>query len=100
MRLQYRGDLDLEGGVQARVEGELLRDVWLVGPLVSTVFWPVTKMFEYKVTGTAEDPKIDPVYIVPRLMMLPFQPFRSLKGLFQEDPKRQKRPPPEGQQPQ
>jgi hypothetical protein len=100
LRLQYRGDMDLEGGVQARVEGELLRDVWLVGPLVSTVFWPVTKMFEYKVTGTAGDPKIDPVYIVPKLMMLPFQPFRSLKGLFQEDSKGQKRPPPEGQQPQ
>ncbi len=100
LRLQYRGDMDLEGGVQARVEGELLRDVWLVGPLVSTVFWPVTKMFEYKVTGAVGDPKIDPVYLVPKLLMLPFQPFRSLKGLFQEDPKRQKRPPPEGQQPQ
>jgi hypothetical protein len=100
LRLQYRGDMDLEGGVQARVEAELLRDVWLVGPLVSTVFWPVTKMFEYKVTGTVEDPKIDPVYIVPKLMMLPFQPFRTLKGLFPDDSKKQKRPPPEGQQPQ
>jgi hypothetical protein len=99
LRLQYHGDLDLEGGVHARVEAELLRDVWLVGPLVSTVFWPVTKMFEYKVTGTVGEPKIEPVYIVPKLMMLPFQPFRSLKGLLLEDTKRQKRPPPEGQQP-
>ena len=24
-----------------------MRDVWLVGPVVSTVFWPVTKLFEY-----------------------------------------------------
>jgi len=99
LRLQYRGDMDLQGGVQARVEAELLRDIWLVGPLVSTVFRPVTKMFEYKVTGTVGEPKIDPVYIVPKLMMLPFQPFRSLMGLFPDESKRQKRPPPEEQQP-
>ena len=42
MRLQYRGAVDLEGHVNARAEGGLLRDVPVVGPLVSTVFWPVT----------------------------------------------------------
>ena len=47
MRMQYRGTVDFDGRLRARVEAELLRDVWLVGPLVSTVLWPITNMFEY-----------------------------------------------------
>ena len=65
MRLQYRGTLDFQGQVSARVEAGLLRDMWLVGPVVSTVLWPVTKLFEYKVTGTLGDPKAEPVYLDP-----------------------------------
>ena len=65
MRLQYRGTLDFQGQVNARVEAEPLRDMWLVGPVFSTVLWPVTKLFEYKVTGSLGDPKAEPVYLVP-----------------------------------
>ena len=86
LRLQYRGIMDLERRVNARVEAELLRDMWVVGPVVSTVLWPVTKMFEYRVTGTLDEPKTQPVYIVPKLMFLPFHPFRTLKSLLPEDP--------------
>ena len=79
MRLQYRGTLDFEGRVNARVEAGLLRDMWLLGPIVSTVLWPVTKLFEYKVTGTLDDPKAEPVYLIPKVMLLPFQ-FRSIRS--------------------
>jgi hypothetical protein len=82
MRMAYRGTVDLQSQVHARVEAELLRDVWLVGPLVSTVLWPVTKLFEYKVKGELEDPQTEPVFIVPRLMLFPFHPLRTLKGLL------------------
>ncbi len=85
VRLQYRGTLDFDSRVNARVEAELLRDVWLVGPLVSTVLWPVTKMFEYKVTGTLSQPKPEPVYLIPKLMLMPFHPFRTLKNLLPQD---------------
>jgi hypothetical protein len=89
MRLQYRGTLDFDGQVKARVEAEALRDTWLVGPLVSTVLWPVTKLFEYKVTGSLEDPKAVPVHLIPKVILLPFQvpfhPWKSLRGLFPED---------------
>jgi len=89
MRLQYRGTLDFQGQVNSRVEAGLLRDMWLVGPVVSTVLWPVTKLFEYKVTGTLDDPKLEPVYLIPKVMLLPFQlpfhPLRTLRGLLPED---------------
>jgi len=86
MRLLYHGTVDVDGNLNARVEAELLRDMWLVGPLVSTLFWPVTKMFEYKVSGTLSEPKSEPVFIVPKIMTLPFVPFRALKGRTPEDP--------------
>ncbi len=89
MRLQYRGTVDFQGQVRARVEAGLLRDVWLVGPVVSTVLWPVTKLFEYKVTGPLGVPKVEPVNLIPKVMLLPFQfpfhPLRTLRGLLPED---------------
>ncbi len=89
MRLDYRGTLDFEGRVNARVEAELLRDMWLIGPFVSSVLSPVTKLFEYRVSGTLGAPKAEPVYLVPKVVFLPFQlpfhPLRTLKGLFPEE---------------
>jgi hypothetical protein len=89
LRLQYRGTVDFDGRVKAKVEAGLLRDVWLVGPVVSTVFWPVTKLFEYKVSGTLREPKAEPEFLIPKVMLLPFQmpfhPFRTLRGLLPED---------------
>lgn len=85
MRLKYRGSVDLESRVNSRVEAELLRDMWVVGPIVSAVLWPVTKLFEYRVTGTLEEPKLEPLYVVPKLVSVPFLPFRILKGLVQDE---------------
>ncbi len=84
LRLGYRGTVDLEGNLNARVEGAPLRDIWLVGPVVSTVLWPFAKLFEYKLTGSLNHPKTEPVHIVPKIIQLPFQPFRLLRGIFQE----------------
>ncbi len=85
LRLEYRGSVDLEGHTDAKVKAELLRDMWLVGPVVSTMFWPMTKLFEYKVSGTLEAPKIEPVYFIPKLMVMPFHPIRAIKNLFQDN---------------
>jgi hypothetical protein len=85
MRLAYRGTVDLQGQVNARVDAELLRDVWGVGPVVSTVLSPVTKMFEYRISGPLDKPKTEPVYFIPRIVQMPFHPFRSLKELLLED---------------
>src|ERR1051326_953899 len=93
LRMQYRGNIDLEGHLNARVEAELLRDMWLVGPVVSTVFWPVTKLFEYRVTGSLGQPKLEPVYFIPRIVQMPFHPFRTLKEMIPEDTSRSNAPP-------
>jgi hypothetical protein len=82
MRMDYHGAVDLSGQVDARVEAQLLRDAWVVGPLISTVFWPVTKLFEYKVTGTIAQPKTEPLYFIPKIVLLPFHPVRTLKELL------------------
>jgi hypothetical protein len=88
LRMQYRGNIDFDGRLNARVEAELLRDMWLIGPVMSTIFWPVTKVFEYKVTGSLGQPKLDPVYFVPKIVQVPFHPLRTLKGMVSEDPSR------------
>ncbi|HEX5397602.1 MAG TPA: AsmA-like C-terminal region-containing protein [Verrucomicrobiae bacterium] len=84
-RLQYSGTVDMRGNVDAHVTAQLLHNIWGVGPLISTLFTPVTKIFEYKVTGTLENPKKEPVY-VPKLLFLPLHPIRTLEELIPGNP--------------
>jgi hypothetical protein len=81
MRLRYWGRVDLTGRVDAHAEADLLRDAWMVGRFLSLALWPVSKLFEYQITGTVNEPKSEPVFLVPKLMLLPFHPIRTLKTL-------------------
>jgi hypothetical protein len=99
MRMDYHGAVDLSGQVDARVEAQLLRDAWVVGPLISTVFWPVTKLFEYKVTGTIAQPKTEPLYFIPKIVLLPFHPIRTLKELLPAENAPPAKPPAAGTPP-
>jgi len=94
MRLQYRGTVDLEGRVDAVVRAELLRDAPLVGRVVSLALWPLAKALEYKITGTLQSPNSQPLYI-PRLLLLPLNPFRLVQELFSADSARSNAPPAE-----
>ena len=78
-RLEYAGTIDLQENVNAHVTAQLLRDTWVVGPLVSTVLWPVSKLFEYHVTGPLNNPKSEPVYVLPKLLLVPLHPIRTLE---------------------
>jgi hypothetical protein len=80
IRLLYHGSVDLNSHLNARVEAEFLRGVPALGPLLSTFLWPLTKMFEYQVTGTLQQPKKEPVFILPKILMAPFHPIRAFKG--------------------
>jgi AsmA-like C-terminal region len=81
MRMQYAGTVDLQSRVNARVTAQLLRDTWVVGPLLSTALWPVSKLFEFKITGTLQQPKSEPVYL-PKFLLMPLHPFRSLEEIL------------------
>jgi hypothetical protein len=86
MRLQYEGTVDFQTRVDARVEAELLRDAPIFGKAVSMVLWPVSKLFEYKVTGTLAKPEPVPLYFIPRMFLAPLSPVRSLRSIFQGSP--------------
>jgi hypothetical protein len=79
-RLQYRGTVDFDGNLHARVEAELLRDTW--ARIIGLVLAPMTKLFEYRVTGTLREPKKEPLHWGPRLILMPFHPVRTIKDLL------------------
>lgn len=83
-RMQYRGALSHEGQIDARVVAEPLRDTWIVGRVLSSALMPLSKLFEYKVTGPAQNPQMKPVY-VPKVVMMTLRPFKTLKGLLPND---------------
>jgi hypothetical protein len=85
MRLQYRGAVDFDGNINARVIAEPLRDTPVVGSVVSTILAPVARLFAYRITGTMKEPKSEPIYI-PAPVMILFSPFQSLGGLFTPAP--------------
>jgi hypothetical protein len=90
-RLRYQGKVDFEGNVTARVEADLMREFPGIGRLISTVFWPVTEILKYSVTGTLDKPKLEPVNAVSRMLTkfiaLPFMPFKALNEILTPDKK-------------
>ncbi|MEI9863826.1 MAG: hypothetical protein WDN00_04580 [Limisphaerales bacterium] len=68
--------------MNAHVTAQLLRDTWVIGQLVSTALWPVSKIFEYRVTGSLQNPKSEPLYTLPKLLLFPLHPIRTLENLF------------------
>lgn len=92
LRLQYAGRVDFKGPVDARVQAEILRDAPAVGRILSLALWPITKAFEYKITGTINEPEVRPLYI-PKILFWPFKPLQTLKNILpHEDPKRSPAP--------
>lgn len=84
-RLHYDGTVDFAGHVNALVEAEMFRDTFLIGPIISILATPMTKIFEYKVTGSLGNPKSEPRYILPKLLLLPLRPFQTLREFLTPD---------------
>jgi hypothetical protein len=72
MRLRYWGSLDTNNRLEARAQADLFRDTMVMGKFLSLALWPVSKVFEYKITGSMREPKAEPVFIVPRILFMPF----------------------------
>jgi hypothetical protein len=62
--------------------------------VISAVFWPVAKLYKASVSGTLEKPKMEPVYPFPRILGLPFLPFRALNEILNPDKKTDPAAPP------
>lgn len=95
MRMQFNGAIDFDRRVDGRMEAELLRNVPAIGLILSKILWPVTKIFEYKITGTLDQPKTEPLYLIPKVILFPFSPIKTIKDIFtiEDDPKPQPPPP-------
>jgi len=85
VRLAYSGTVDFQGRVNARVEAEILRGAPVLGPLLRVALSPLTKLFEYRVTGTLDAPKTAPLYI-PKFVDSLLHPLRTLKKLLPSEP--------------
>jgi hypothetical protein len=94
-RLLYRGSVDLEKRINARVEAHLLRDTPLFGPVLRWVLMPLDKLFEYRLTGTLDKPVAQPLFI-PKAFMMLLRPFHTWKSLLPSNPS----PPPDKPPPQ
>ena len=86
-RLLYRGWVDLDGSLSAKVEAEPLGSSWFPGRVLSLFLTPLTKLFEYKVTGTLGQPRLEPLYLIPKVLLFPLNPIENLKDLFPVQPK-------------
>lgn len=79
--LHLRGAVDKNKQINARLEAILSRDTPVVGSFLSLAFTPLSKMFEYHISGPVRDPVLEPVY-VPKFIMLLLHPFHTLKSTF------------------
>ncbi|HXS67904.1 MAG TPA: AsmA-like C-terminal region-containing protein, partial [Candidatus Polarisedimenticolia bacterium] len=98
-RLIYRGTIDLGGAVDARMEAELFRNTWVVGPVLSLALWPVSKTFEYKISGSIHKPKSEPMFI-PKILFFPLHPVQTIKNMMPETDASTNSPPGFGPLPQ
>jgi len=80
-KLFYRGTLDFDQNVNAKVEAQVLGNFTPMGPLFGLILRPLTKLFEFRTTGTLTDVKAEPLY-VPKFLLFPLQPFKFIRGLF------------------
>jgi hypothetical protein len=79
-RLFVRGSVDRNRRINARLEAILSRDTPIIGSFLSFAFTPLSKLFEYRVTGPVNDPVLEPIY-VPKFIMVLLHPFHALKSI-------------------
>ena len=79
MELKYVGSVDLTGGVDARVTAQLLRNMPVLGSVVSLVLSPVGKIFECQVNGRVTDPKVTLIYLpFTKYLLNPLRTFEMV----------------------
>ena len=82
MRLKYAGTVDLHENLNARATTQVLRDTPGLGEIIHVISWPVSKLFEYKVTGTLGEPKMVPLNDLAKLLLVPLHPLKTLENIL------------------
>lgn len=81
LRLNLQGTVSFDGTVDMRVRSDILRDVWVIGPVIEGVMTPFARAFEYQLTGNITNPVARPVYL-PKQLFYPIKPLRWLFDRF------------------
>jgi len=79
-RLNLRGTVDKNRQINARLEAILSKDTPVFGSFLSMAFTPLSKMFEYHISGPLRDPVLEPLY-VPKFILFLLHPFHGLKSI-------------------
>lgn len=74
-RLECIGTVDFDARLNARVSAMPLRNPITI--LTAPIFWPLSKIFEYQITGTLSEPKLEPVHL-PNLLLHPLRTFEGI----------------------
>ncbi len=85
VRMRFQGEVGFDAHLDTRMEAELLRDMPVLGGLVSLVLKPFTKLLEFDVRGRLGKPEADFRH-VPSFILAPLRPIQTLKALFPDDP--------------
>ena len=62
--------------MDAKVKAELLRDIPLVGRIISFFTSPLTTLVEYKIGGTLDAPTREPLFVHKALSVI-LEPFQK-----------------------
>ncbi|HOB99058.1 MAG TPA: AsmA-like C-terminal region-containing protein [Verrucomicrobiota bacterium] len=81
VRLAYRGTLDFNWNIRARVEAEVIPGAPLIGPLLNIIFAPVSKALIFRIGGTLGEPELEPL-LVPRFLQPILRPVQTIRGVF------------------
>jgi hypothetical protein len=85
LALLYHGTLAPGKRINARVEAQVLHDIPALGPMLGLFLTPLSKLFEYKISGTIDQPVMQPLFI-PRFLMMVLRPFHTMKTLLPSGP--------------
>lgn len=91
--IHLRGKLDQHDQINARLEAVVSKEAPLIGPFLSFFFSPLSKIFEYHITGPVSNPVLEPVYI-PKVVSVLLHPFHTLKTITAPDSTPKPAPPP------
>ncbi|MGB0578176.1 MAG: hypothetical protein ACPGVU_00610 [Limisphaerales bacterium] len=82
VRLYYRGTVDFDANIDARVEAKMFRDKLIMTRLLDVFTAPITKILEHKVTGTLGKPESEPLNELPKILLVPLKPLQIFQNIL------------------